>query len=186
MWHCLVNTRKIISRGKENWNISKNWSLGKVTCLLCYYTFPISYIYVQSYYMLKVNSAKPSDKYLFEIVNKSIKDCCQICFVKKVNWSELRPKKVVFFPEIVRVKIFSSLTRTHGRMCIRIYIFCFKRKKQCVESLMRYDNIVWKFALCTFDPSSANPTKWSNTLKQFVGNLRLFDDFVKLALKGLT
>ena len=83
--------------------------------------------------MLKVNSAKPSDKYLFEIVNKSIKDCYQICFVKKVNWSELRPKKVVFFPEIVRVKIFSSLTRTHGRMCIRIYIFCFKRKKTICE-----------------------------------------------------
>ena len=37
---------------------------------------------------------------------------------------------------------------------------------------------------------SANPTKWSNTLKQFVGNLpknclSVFDHFVKLALKGL-
>ena len=36
----------------------------------------------------------------------------------------------------------------------------------------------------------ANPTKWSNTLKQFVGNLQtnclsVFDHFVKLALKGL-
>ena len=39
-------------------------------------------------------------------------------------------------------------------------------------------------------PLSANPTKWSNTLKQFVGNLptnclSVFDNFVKLALKGL-
>ena len=38
--------------------------------------------------------------------------------------------------------------------------------------------------------SSANPTKWSNTLKQFVGNLpttclSVFDHFVGLALKGL-
>ena len=38
---------------------------------------------------------------------------------------------------------------------------------------------------------STNPTKWSNTLKQFVGNLptnflSVFDHFVKLALKGLT
>ena len=38
-------------------------------------------------------------------------------------------------------------------------------------------------------PLSANPTKWSNTLKQFVGNLptnylSVFDHFVKLALKG--
>ena len=37
---------------------------------------------------------------------------------------------------------------------------------------------------------SANPTKWSNTLKQSVGNfptncLSVFDHFVKLALKGL-
>ena len=37
---------------------------------------------------------------------------------------------------------------------------------------------------------SANPTKWSNTLKQFVGNLwtncsSVFDHFVGFALKGL-
>ena len=37
---------------------------------------------------------------------------------------------------------------------------------------------------------SANPTKWSNTLKQFVGKLptncfSVVDHFVKLALKGL-
>ena len=33
---------------------------------------------------------------------------------------------------------------------------------------------------------SANPTKWSNTLKQFVGNSEcVFDHFVGLALQGL-
>ena len=37
---------------------------------------------------------------------------------------------------------------------------------------------------------SANPTKWSNTLKEFVGNLprnhlSVFDHFVGLGLKGL-
>ena len=41
-----------------------------------------------------------------------------------------------------------------------------------------------------FKPLSANPTKWSNTLKQFVGNLAtnclsVFDHFVILVLKGL-
>ena len=40
------------------------------------------------------------------------------------------------------------------------------------------------------NPLSANPTKWSNTLKQYVGNLptnclSVFDHFVKLTLKGL-
>ena len=41
------------------------------------------------------------------------------------------------------------------------------------------------------NPLSANPTKWSNTLKQFVGKfptncLSVFDHLVGLALKGLT
>ena len=40
------------------------------------------------------------------------------------------------------------------------------------------------------NPLSANSTKWSNTLKKFVGNLptnylSMFDHFVGLALKGL-
>ena len=41
------------------------------------------------------------------------------------------------------------------------------------------------------NPLSASFTKWSNTIKQFVGNLptnclSVFDHFVGLALKGLT
>ena len=41
------------------------------------------------------------------------------------------------------------------------------------------------------NPLSANPTKWSNTLKQFVGKLpanclSVFDHFVGLALNGPT
>ena len=41
-----------------------------------------------------------------------------------------------------------------------------------------------------FDPLSANPTKWSNTFKQFHGNLptnclSVFEHFVILTLKGL-
>ena len=32
-------------------------------------------------------------------------------------------KRVVLFPEIGRVNFFLSLTRWHGRMCIRIYVF---------------------------------------------------------------
>ena len=46
-------------------------------------------------------------------------------------------------------------------------------------------------AAVIINPLSANPTKWSNTLKQFVGFLptnclSLFDHFVGLAHKGLT
>ena len=41
-----------------------------------------------------------------------------------------------------------------------------------------------------FNPLSTNPTKWANTLKQFVGKLQMsclsvFDYFVGLVLKGL-
>ena len=41
------------------------------------------------------------------------------------------------------------------------------------------------------NPLRANPTKWSNTLKQFVGKLptnclSVFDNFVGLALKVLS
>ena len=41
-----------------------------------------------------------------------------------------------------------------------------------------------------FDPLNTNPTKWSNTLKQFVGKLptnclSVFDHFVKLEIKWL-
>ena len=43
----------------------------------------------------------------------------------------------------------------------------------------------------TFNPLYANPTKWSNTLKQFVAKmpancLSVFDYFVIFAFKGLT
>ena len=51
------------------------------------------------------------------------------------------------------------------------------------ESLNKY---IW-FLL---NPLIASPTKWSNTLKQFVGSLptnclSVLDHFVKLAFKGL-
>ena len=47
------------------------------------------------------------------------------------------------------------------------------------------------FFFSRINPLSTNPTKWSNTLKQFVGKLptnylSVFDHFVKLAFKGLT
>ena len=45
----------------------------------------------------------------------------------KIGDKKLRPKKVVLFPEIGRVKNFLSLTRPHSRMCTRIYLFNFKK-----------------------------------------------------------
>ena len=49
--------------------------------------------------------------------------------------------------------------------------------------------LIWKYNIfipTVFNPLSFNPTKWSNTLKQFVLNcLRVFDHFAVLALKVL-
>ena len=43
---------------------------------------------------------------------------------------DVRPKKLVLFPGIGQVKIFSSITHPRGQMCIRIYIFNFNNKKK--------------------------------------------------------
>ena len=49
----------------------------------------------------------------------------------------------------------------------------------------------WQKSICNLNPLRVNPTKCSNTLKQFVSNLpkncfSVFDHFERLALKGLT
>ena len=67
----------------------------------------------------------------------------------------------------------------------KITIFFFQHFFSIYEHIQRYLQIFF-----TFNSLSANPTKWSNTLKQFVGNfptncLSVVDDFVILALKGL-
>ena len=55
----------------------------------------------------------------------------------------------------------------------------------------KFKNKKIKTLVAAINPLSANFTKWSNTLKQFVGKLptnclSVFDHFVGLALKGLT
>ena len=58
----------------------------------------------------------------------------------------------------------------------------------CSERFVVQRCITWPF--WCINPFSANFTKWSNTLKQFFGNLptncwSVFDHFVGLTLKGL-
>ena len=62
------------------------------------------------------------------------------------------------------------------------------------EDAAEYINNYWKGSSPNFDsninPLSSNPTKWLNTLKQFVGKLTtyclsVFEHFVKLRQKGL-
>ena len=68
--------------------------------------------------------------------------------------------------------------------------------KVCMKEIEVLDMNFQKFIeikmlnLFKINPLSANPTKWSNTLKQYVDNsvfdhLSVSDHFVGLALKGL-
>ena len=59
-----------------------------------------------------------------------------------------------------------------------------------VQRKFNFNFLMKTLSLITLNHLSANPTKWSNTLKQFVGILpknclSVFDHFVKLTLKGL-
>ena len=55
---------------------------------------------------------------------------------------------------------------------------------------LHFGIIPWQISGDLIYPLSATPKKWSNTFKQFVGNLptncfSVFDDFVILAIKEL-
>ena len=69
---------------------------------------------------------------------------------------------------------------------------CLSRITVCITvNLSRENNQLLKVLYSFFNPLSANPEIWSNTLKQIVGNLpticlSVFDHFMNLALKGLT
>ena len=70
------------------------------------------------------------------------------------------------FPKISRLNFFLSLTRLHNRVCIRIYIFNFKKPQKArrrraeetkeerrisVENQTWFNDIVCEFALCAFN-----------------------------------
>ena len=59
----------------------------------------------------------------------------------------------------------------------------YPNKTFCLQKAML------QIILTNFNPLSTNPTKWPNTLKQFVGKLptnclSVFDHFLGFALKG--
>ena len=67
---------------------------------------------------------------------------------------------------------------------------CFNSLNAKVAIYRNQSICLFIFGVCFFNPLSANPEKWSNTLKQIVGNLpticlSVFDHFMNLALKGL-
>ena len=87
----------------------------------------------------------------------------------------------------------NKINRVHERALRIVY----KNKFSSFENLLEKDKVVKIHVrslqvLVTemLNPLSANPTKWSNTLKQFFGKLPtncliVLDHFVILTLKGL-
>ena len=64
-----------------------------------------------------------------------------------------------------------------------------KKRKKDIALTNPKKTIVFAKKRHIINPLSANPRKWSNTLKQFVGKLptnclSVFDHFMGLALKG--
>ena len=107
---------------------------------------------------------------------------CEICINRSCSKAEILLKR----------------TDAFGPVCfIHAFLSPISKAETLKRTLLRTDNYFQpsdKKVTCLsptrINPLSANPTKWSNTLKQFVGNLRtnylsVFDHFVKLALKGL-
>ena len=63
-------------------------------------------------------------------------------------------------------------------------------KENIITKIIENFSSTKSFTNNNLNPLSANPEKWSNTLKQIVGNLpaiclSVFDHFMNLALKGL-
>ena len=82
----------------------------------------------------------------------------------------------------------SKVTPDRVKATAALYLGIFKKTFHEITKLtyMKISKIKSKI-----NPLSANPTKWSNILKQFVGNLptnclSVFDHFVILTLKGLS
>ena len=88
----------------------------------------------------------------------------------------------------LRVVYYGAATLSRYRSTIKLFLkILFLR--QLVFGTYSRKSLWW--VLFMVNPLRANPTKWSNTLKQFVRNLTtrswsVFDHFLKLTLKGLS
>ena len=83
----------------------------------------------------------------------------------------------------------TNYKRTYSQF-IFSFVYLYELTALLDAELVFFFTIAMNDLLNFLNPLSANITKWSNTLKQFVGNLptnclSVFDHFVVLALKGL-
>ena len=134
----------------------------------------------------------PVGNYMFKINNRNTRTRCEICSKLTMTtreWHQWRRSGVF----IVNFEHISYLIQVFLLLIFEQVNFRlgwdFIRTNGATDSINM--TIVIFFNFNNFNPLSASFTKWSNTLKQFVGNLptnclSVFDRSVGLALKGLT
>ena len=74
------------------------------------------------------DSNKPSYLKFYWFMIHSVFNQLFMKILIQLNLLRLGQKKVVMFPRTGQLKFFLSLIRPHSRMCIRIYIFNFKKQ----------------------------------------------------------
>ena len=96
-----------------------------------------------------------------------------------------------FLSNAFEIKLISRIHETR-KLCLEFKVrdFSFCEKKIKTLNWKSLKTFPLHFVKNVFNPLSSNPTKWTSTLKQFVGKLptnclSVFDHFVKLELKGL-
>ena len=137
-------------------------------------------------------------------MQKPKKKCLNIC-----EWVEV-VRRMVFSLPLLSCKSSVSLKKNPDRNrqkilnCLRIKIFTWQDNSASlqfhwnshVNKVIEYvwneqsfekSSVLAQSHIFVFNPLSANPLKWPNTLKLFVGNLptncfSVFDHFVKMAL----
>ena len=115
---------------------------------------------------------------------------------KKKKVKALKPQFIMLKYILFYSFLFCSIHVNSGPE-ISLMLFLFSSiswKHPCIFPSAVLEKIEWcpwnsrnvlEFNFFKFEYAlSANPTKWSNTLKQFVGN-SIFDHFVGMGLKGL-
>ena len=113
-------------------------------------------------------SSKSSSQHFSRITKLGIKIVTLSCIMMKND----QTLKILRCSQKVKFLLF----------CVKFYLKRF--------TLTKVSNLEEQFLNFSSNPLSSNITKWSNTLKQFVGNLAtnclsVFDNFVGLALEGL-
>ena len=119
---------------------------------------------------------------------------CHHLLMKLIRFREGKEKLGAIFLYVHMIENFRDLKKYFStNKCLWTVISTLENAPKCtfLTKFWHTLKLAKTLLLQCLNPLSTNFTKWSNTLKQFVGNLptnclSVFNHFVGLALKGLT